>query len=76
MTVLNPEFTDLADRLTEAERLVDEARESTRTLLHHLTDVGLALAAVVRELHGVDDARMGAASAQRPEILAALDGNQ
>ncbi len=73
MTVVNPELTDLADRIADAERVVNEARESARALLHHLTDARLALDAVVRELHDLDDARMGA-STPRPGLLAVLDG--
>lgn len=71
--MVNPELSDLANRVTEAERLVDQARESVRTLLHHLTDTRLALDAVVRELHDVDDARMAASSSARPALLVAIE---
>jgi hypothetical protein len=72
---INPELADLADRITEAERLVDATRERARVLLHDLTDVRLALDAVVRELHD-DDARVATSTIERPALLAALEGGQ
>jgi hypothetical protein len=48
---------------------------TTRTMGCVLTDTRLALDAVVREVRDLDDDRMGAAaSAQRPGLLAAIDG--
>jgi hypothetical protein len=54
MTTQNPELAALADRLADAERQTDAARELARTLLHELTDARLALDAIAGELRDLD----------------------
>jgi hypothetical protein len=54
MATQNPELSVLADRLAEAERQTDAARELCRRLLHDLTDARLALDAITTELRDLD----------------------